>query len=199
MTSQTNPAFRWRSFSLRLKPLLSGEFTVNTIFAIQALLRATADAARFRRSCSLPWPRSGKPLPTQASRGVADAAPSSPAPAAAAAGAPPNTFRTTAPWVVGFLYLVVPAEHLTAIAEQPQSVSEEEAPLWYCITKGKYVGVTLNHPLALAAHRRGLWLPYEELQISGSRSPSLQRSARLPHGDRRRLISMSSSVSEIQR
>ncbi|KAK6992780.1 hypothetical protein R3P38DRAFT_2801929 [Favolaschia claudopus] len=160
MTSQTNPAFGGEVSPQAQAPSFGG-IHVNTIFAIQALLRATADRCWFRRYYHRHGPghahchglgrQAIQPLPTQASRGVADAAPSSPAPAAAAAGAPPNTFRTTAPWVVGFLYLVVPAEHLTAIAEQPQSVSEEEAPLWYCITKGKYVGVTLNHPLALAA------------------------------------------------
>ncbi|KAJ7435120.1 hypothetical protein B0H11DRAFT_2257619 [Mycena galericulata] len=43
-------------------------------------------------------------------------------------------------WRGGF-YVVIPPAPLLPIAE----------PIWYCITKGRYVGVTLNNALALAA------------------------------------------------
>ncbi|KAJ7450431.1 hypothetical protein FB451DRAFT_1186829 [Mycena latifolia] len=85
-----------------------------------------------------------------------------PAPAAAVAGPVPATgsfvpagpgpasapgFLTHGPWVSGSLYVVVPAGPLTLIAE----ADGDDQPLWYCITRGHYVGVTLSHALALAA------------------------------------------------
>ncbi|KAJ7907522.1 hypothetical protein B0H13DRAFT_1879462 [Mycena leptocephala] len=60
---------------------------------------------------------------------------------------PPTTaFRTGGPWVVGSLYHVVPAAPLMPIAEEDNSEC-----LWYAITRGLYVGITLNNPLTLAA------------------------------------------------
>ncbi|KAJ7836465.1 hypothetical protein B0H14DRAFT_2589682 [Mycena olivaceomarginata] len=38
---------------------------------------------------------------------------------------------------------------LVAIAEPP--VAEGEEPLWYCVTRGKHVGLTINNALAMAA------------------------------------------------
>ncbi|KAK7043465.1 hypothetical protein R3P38DRAFT_3177874 [Favolaschia claudopus] len=57
--------------------------------------------------------------------------------------------RTTGPWIVGSLYIVVPPQHLAAIPENQQT--DEDTPVWYCISKGRYVGVTLIHAVALAA------------------------------------------------
>ncbi|KAJ7103987.1 hypothetical protein B0H15DRAFT_942022 [Mycena belliarum] len=59
-------------------------------------------------------------------------------------------FLTWGPWVAGALYQVTPAGPLALIAEA-DLVPNEDPPLWYCITRGRYVGVTLNHALALAA------------------------------------------------
>jgi hypothetical protein len=50
--------------------------------------------------------------------------------------------------VAGALYKVVPTGPLIAVAEDE---TVEEHPLWYCITKGLYVGITLNNALALGA------------------------------------------------
>ncbi|KAJ7702735.1 hypothetical protein B0H17DRAFT_1194613 [Mycena rosella] len=61
--------------------------------------------------------------------------------------APASLFRTRSPWIVGSLY-VVPTAPLTTIAEDAEADPER---LWYCITRGKYMGVTLSNPLALAA------------------------------------------------
>ncbi|KAJ6557482.1 hypothetical protein B0H19DRAFT_1261105 [Mycena capillaripes] len=61
----------------------------------------------------------------------------------------PVGFRTRGPWVSGALYQVVPVGPLTAIAEE--ETAADSTPYWYCITRGKYVGVTLSHALVLAA------------------------------------------------
>jgi hypothetical protein len=61
--------------------------------------------------------------------------------------APPG-FHTRGPWVAGALYKVVPAAALAAVAEP---ATEDDDPLWYCITSGSYVGVTQSHALAVAA------------------------------------------------
>lgn len=47
--------------------------------------------------------------------------------------------------MAGLLYLVVPTAPLALIAEP---VYNDEGPLWYCITTGRYVGVHLNSALA---------------------------------------------------
>ncbi|KAJ7884912.1 hypothetical protein B0H13DRAFT_2343483 [Mycena leptocephala] len=64
-----------------------------------------------------------------------------PLPPTASAG-----FRTRGPWVVGALYHVVPSGPLMPIAEDDTSER-----MWYCISRGLYVGITLSNPLALAA------------------------------------------------
>ncbi|KAJ7472807.1 hypothetical protein FB451DRAFT_1399005 [Mycena latifolia] len=56
-------------------------------------------------------------------------------------------FQTGGPWIAGALFVVVPGAPLMLVAEDPSS----DGALWYCITKGRYVGVTLSNPLALAA------------------------------------------------
>ncbi|KAJ7254768.1 hypothetical protein C8J57DRAFT_1518395 [Mycena rebaudengoi] len=66
-----------------------------------------------------------------------------PAPAAAANTTP--TLQTSGPWVVEGLYLVVPTGPLTVV------IDDGEEHLWYCITKGRYVGVTTVNALAIGA------------------------------------------------
>ncbi|KAJ7140437.1 hypothetical protein C8R46DRAFT_1233884 [Mycena filopes] len=63
---------------------------------------------------------------------------------------PPGVFLTRGPWVAGALYIVVPPGPLAPIAEE-QYATEDDAPGWYTITKGRYVGVTLSNALALAS------------------------------------------------
>ncbi|KAK6985137.1 hypothetical protein R3P38DRAFT_3230797 [Favolaschia claudopus] len=57
--------------------------------------------------------------------------------------------RTTGPWNVGFLFIVVPPQHLTAIPDPPLPAGEE-FQYWYCISKGRFVGITLSHGFAMA-------------------------------------------------
>ncbi|KAJ7735251.1 hypothetical protein DFH07DRAFT_780047 [Mycena maculata] len=71
--------------------------------------------------------------------------PISPTPAPAPVG-----FQTHGPWVAGTLFLVVPTAPLMLIHEDPVA-DDAEAPLWYCITKGTYVGVHTSQALALTA------------------------------------------------
>ncbi|KAJ7805455.1 hypothetical protein B0H14DRAFT_3485131 [Mycena olivaceomarginata] len=63
--------------------------------------------------------------------------------------APPG-FQNQGPWVAGALYLVVPSGPLAAVPEAEPAEGEAPPP-WYCITRGKHVGVMLNNSLALAA------------------------------------------------
>ncbi|KAK6975115.1 hypothetical protein R3P38DRAFT_3238014 [Favolaschia claudopus] len=74
-----------------------------------------------------------------------------PSPRSVLAPATPSQplLRTTGPWIVGYFYIVVPPQHLAAIPETPEA--GEESGVWYCISKGRYVGVTLVHSVALAA------------------------------------------------
>ncbi|KAJ7758929.1 hypothetical protein DFH07DRAFT_772276 [Mycena maculata] len=64
----------------------------------------------------------------------------------------PNTqgFHTSGPWVAGNLYVVIPTAPLLPIPEDPIP-DDQEAPLWYAITRGRYIGVTLNNGLAINA------------------------------------------------
>ncbi|KAK6971923.1 hypothetical protein R3P38DRAFT_3241328 [Favolaschia claudopus] len=89
---------------------------------------------------------SASPPPAPASPPPAPAAP----PAVAAPAHPLPGLRTSGPWIAGSMFLVVPTQHLQAIVE-PTYATPEEAPRWYSITKGKYVGVTTNNALAVAA------------------------------------------------
>ncbi|KAJ6490573.1 hypothetical protein C8R47DRAFT_1214866 [Mycena vitilis] len=54
-----------------------------------------------------------------------------------------SMFRTTGPWIAGSLYTVVPAEPLAAVPDNNDK--------WFAITSGKYVGLTKNAALSLAA------------------------------------------------
>ncbi|KAJ7244507.1 hypothetical protein C8J57DRAFT_1524984 [Mycena rebaudengoi] len=76
-----------------------------------------------------------------------DTTPTAAAPAVVPVGlaAPPLMLCTTGPWLVEGLYLVVPTGPLTAV------VDDGAEHLWYCITKGRYVGVTTVNALAIAA------------------------------------------------
>ncbi|KAJ7240104.1 hypothetical protein C8J57DRAFT_1527834 [Mycena rebaudengoi] len=59
--------------------------------------------------------------------------------------AAPLALRTTGPWLVEGLYLVVPMGPLAAV------IDDGAERLWYCITKGRYVGVTTVNALVIAA------------------------------------------------
>jgi hypothetical protein len=50
------------------------------------------------------------------------------------------------PWEAGSIFSVVPPQPLASIL-----VPAGDEELWYCILKGKFVGVTQNHPLAIDA------------------------------------------------
>ncbi|KAJ6544603.1 hypothetical protein DFH09DRAFT_1321806 [Mycena vulgaris] len=113
--------------------------------AVAALQNVLAAMATFTQgnthNLSLP-PASQAALPALAA---------SPAPAVAAGSTatPAVGFLTRGPWVVGSLYQVVPTGPLIAIAEEATVVDEDR--YWYCITRGRYVGVTLAHTLAVGA------------------------------------------------
>ncbi|KAJ7795427.1 hypothetical protein B0H14DRAFT_3495967 [Mycena olivaceomarginata] len=68
----------------------------------------------------------------------------------ASASSPPPSYvnplvaRSVGPWKAGSIFSVVPPQPLASI---PVPAGDEE--LWYCILKGKFVGVTQNHPLAI--------------------------------------------------
>ncbi|KAJ7080883.1 hypothetical protein C8R43DRAFT_1143054 [Mycena crocata] len=97
----------------------------------------------------------------QATVVTTDAAPAPAAPAIVAPAAPapvlpapsvtptPTGFFTSGPWIAGNLYLVVPTGPLLPIG--PLEDTDVEGPVWYCITKGRYVGITLSNALALSA------------------------------------------------
>ncbi|KAK6974863.1 hypothetical protein R3P38DRAFT_3238633 [Favolaschia claudopus] len=55
--------------------------------------------------------------------------------------------RTSAPWIVGSLYITIPPQHLSAIPDPPLPAGED-FQYWYCISKGTFVGITLDHGLA---------------------------------------------------
>jgi hypothetical protein len=59
-------------------------------------------------------------------------------------------FRTTGPWVAGELYIVVPTSTIVAIVEEAPPFGDPTS-VWYCITKGRFIGVTLSNALALSA------------------------------------------------
>ncbi|KAJ7886985.1 hypothetical protein B0H13DRAFT_2342626 [Mycena leptocephala] len=58
-------------------------------------------------------------------------------------------FHTRGPWVAGALYTVVPTAPLMPIAEDEHTGGD--APSWYAITRGLYVGITLSNALAVNA------------------------------------------------
>ncbi|KAK7019609.1 hypothetical protein R3P38DRAFT_3199259 [Favolaschia claudopus] len=109
--------------------------------AMASLNQANAEAAASAASA----PSAG--LSTTAGPATASTVPPPPPPPAPAAPAAPTGFRNHGPWVADALYLVVPAQHLQAV---PEAFSFEVV-LWYCITRGKWVGVTRSNSLALGA------------------------------------------------
>ncbi|KAJ7165257.1 hypothetical protein C8R46DRAFT_1220388 [Mycena filopes] len=54
------------------------------------------------------------------------------------------------PLTLPFPCLLLSSATLAAVAEE-EYATEDNAPGWYAITKGHYVGVTLSNPLALVA------------------------------------------------
>ncbi|KAJ7026092.1 hypothetical protein C8F04DRAFT_1268564 [Mycena alexandri] len=75
-----------------------------------------------------------------------DAAPavaSAPSPSAPAAAASPPLIRTSAPWLAGSLYAVVPNAPLGAVADNGEK--------WFAITRGRYIGLTTNAAIAINA------------------------------------------------
>ncbi|KAJ7843430.1 hypothetical protein B0H14DRAFT_2585745 [Mycena olivaceomarginata] len=87
------------------------------------------------------------------------ASPDADSPAASSAVTPaalPNVgFQTRGPWVA-------------------DPVPEGFEPLWYCITRGKHVGVTIHNSLAMACRRGSVTQLDEELQNASTRSRSVQ-------------------------
>ncbi|KAK7028699.1 hypothetical protein R3P38DRAFT_3190316 [Favolaschia claudopus] len=55
--------------------------------------------------------------------------------------------RTSAPWIFGSLYITIPPQHLSAIPDPPLPAGED-FQYWYCISKGTFVGITLDQGLA---------------------------------------------------
>ncbi|KAJ7801667.1 hypothetical protein B0H14DRAFT_3782630 [Mycena olivaceomarginata] len=111
-----------------------------TVAALQTMINAMATLSQASQAQPLPPHTAFAPAVTEAAPAVP-----TPTPAQVPAG-----FRTRGPWIAGSLFIVVPPEHLMPIPEAPVD-SEDDFPLWYCITKGKYIGITLSNPLALAA------------------------------------------------
>ncbi|KAJ7093762.1 hypothetical protein C8R44DRAFT_890666 [Mycena epipterygia] len=108
----------------------------------------TSNTAMAASTIGTPAPLSPAPMPVAAPPApmpvIAPAAPA-PVPAPAATG-----FLTRGPWIAGSLYVVIPTGPLMLTAEDPPA-DPEEPPLWYCITAGRFVGVTLSNGMALAA------------------------------------------------
>ncbi|KAJ6525809.1 hypothetical protein DFH09DRAFT_1328827 [Mycena vulgaris] len=117
-----------------------------TVGAMQAMLRAalaSLDAAPQPTALSTDQDTPGDLIQEEV-----PAAPMLATPPIAATVVPaPTGFLTQGPWVVGSLYVVVPTGPLLPINT---GLSDEQA-VWYCITRGHYVGITLSNLLALAA------------------------------------------------
>ncbi|KAJ7652315.1 hypothetical protein B0H17DRAFT_1214980 [Mycena rosella] len=110
-----------------------------TVAALQAMLAAMAASL----APGSPPGAGNTPAPQAAPIGpIAGSSTTTTLPAAGPVG-----FQTRGPWVAGALYQVVPTAPLTLIAE----ADGDDDPLWYCITRGAYVGVTVNNALALGA------------------------------------------------
>ncbi|KAJ7432730.1 hypothetical protein FB451DRAFT_1420336 [Mycena latifolia] len=114
-----------------------------TVGALQSIFSAMATLTQGFITAAAPAPAPPAAAPTPATAPTA----ASFVPGNAAPPAAPPGFLSHGPWVSGSLYVVVPAGPLTLIAE----AEGDEQPLWYCITRGHYVGITLSHALALAA------------------------------------------------
>ncbi|KAJ7666860.1 hypothetical protein DFH06DRAFT_1322838 [Mycena polygramma] len=104
-----------------------GNTTVSQVYMVLADL-AVATAAVTDATAAL-----------EAAAAVFLTAPSQPSPATVL----PSLFRTTGPWIAGNLFVVVPAEPLAAVPDNNDK--------WFAITSGKYLGLTKNAALSLAA------------------------------------------------
>ncbi|KAK6980528.1 hypothetical protein R3P38DRAFT_2809194 [Favolaschia claudopus] len=98
-------------------------------------------------SAPSPSPASASPAPAVVAAAPVAAAPVAPTVAPAVA---PLSLRTQGPWLAGLLFIVVPTQHLQAVPEDPIADGEEH-PVWYAITRGRHIGITLSNPFALAA------------------------------------------------
>ncbi|KAJ7115654.1 hypothetical protein C8R43DRAFT_1138112 [Mycena crocata] len=116
----------------------------HTIAALQQLTAAVANLSQVQASQAAAASGAAlDSLPAAASDATTDAAP---APAAPPGILAPAAFLTHGPWLVGGLYIVVPTAPLMAIVE-----ADAEDKLWYCISQGKFVGITTSNALALRA------------------------------------------------
>ncbi|KAJ7830848.1 hypothetical protein B0H13DRAFT_1915746 [Mycena leptocephala] len=132
--------------------------------ALQLLTAALATLTQAQAPAQSPAPAVAPPAPapvtpeavTEPAMPVplapADPVVAPPAPLVAPAPAALETpiFRTTGPWVAGALYIVVPTSAMAAIVEEAPPFGDP-TPVWYCITKGRFIGVTLSNALALSA------------------------------------------------
>ncbi|KAJ7867028.1 hypothetical protein B0H13DRAFT_2352116 [Mycena leptocephala] len=132
--------------------------------ALQLLTAALATLTQAQAPAQSPAPAVAPPTPapvtpeavTEPAMSVplmpADPVVAPPAPLVAPAPAALETpiFRTTGPWVAGALYIVVPTSTMAAIVEEAPPFGDP-TPVWYCITKGRFIGITLSNALALSA------------------------------------------------
>ncbi|KAJ7779445.1 hypothetical protein DFH07DRAFT_950501 [Mycena maculata] len=114
---------------------------------LNADLFLTETFPAFQAFMALTNKQAGSPVIASTGVDVPDAQPE-PAPPSASADLPPSVnsagFRTGGPWIV--LYVVILGGSLLPIVDD---VTLER--YWYCVTKGRYVGITLSHALAWAA------------------------------------------------
>ncbi|KAK7000639.1 hypothetical protein R3P38DRAFT_2797333 [Favolaschia claudopus] len=139
---QVDPTIAALAHALTVMIQLSGGELVHPATSIQALLRCL----QLRPRLPLPSPRPPLASPPPCKQLLR---PPTPVFVPTIANPAPG-FRTAAPWLSGIRYLVVPTQHLQAIAE-PQYDNPDNAPSWYAISVGHYVGLTLSNAAALAA------------------------------------------------
>lgn len=119
------------------------EEAADTVDAAYDILKASMDVwdASVASSTSLlrPYrPRGWLTLRSDQGQGQTTAAPS--APAQAPQG---SVIRSTAPWIAGHLYSVVPPVALSAVPDNSGK--------WFAITRGQYIGLTQNSAISLNA------------------------------------------------
>ncbi|KAJ7887142.1 hypothetical protein B0H13DRAFT_2342506 [Mycena leptocephala] len=89
-------------------------------------------------------PLNAAPAPVTVAPAPVAAAPAGPPPPPLPAPVPaPTTVIPNTPWVAGTLYTSVPTSHLYEFGVYDNGES------WYAVLKGKTVGITQNHVLAL--------------------------------------------------
>ncbi|KAJ7086315.1 hypothetical protein C8R43DRAFT_1127236 [Mycena crocata] len=111
----------------------------NTVAAIQLLTAAVASLAQ----AQAPATAVDSPAEASSSPDLVPAIHTPPASSVPVTPAAPAQFHTHGPWVVKNLYIVVPTSPMMAIVED-----DEEGKLWYAITRGRFVGITLSSALA---------------------------------------------------